>query len=282
MFEIVTVDKALTKGHKMVTYPGMVIMFGIMGLTVLFGLQKGSPFWIWPVGIGSSIVLAWLYWSVRITKWKVWAFDNVRNVHELKKRAIQEKLIWTDHSPFNKTEIWNSSDKEKWKSLQDKFLIKDEIKYEDDLTVPSERIIYYSKGKNLVEMAVMLGCLAVGVYIMALGDNTVLGSVLSLVGGYFAFKEFRQATNKIPQIIINEKGIETVKTKFYKWHDINDEDVEIQGSGKDTHYYLIYEHPDGAENLLIDDYDIEYRELRKLLRVYKGRSMSKTISMDRN
>jgi hypothetical protein len=40
-----------------------------------------------------------------ITKWRVWAFENVRNVHELKKRAIQEKLISADSSIFEKTEI---------------------------------------------------------------------------------------------------------------------------------------------------------------------------------
>lgn len=273
MFETITVDKALSRGHKMVTYPGMFVMFSIMGLTFLFGLQKKDLVWIWPVGISSSILLSWLFWSVRITKWKVWAFENIRNVHELKKRAIQEKLIWSDGSFFNKTEIWNREDRQKWEFLQNKFLIKDEVIYQDDLTIPSEKIILYSKGKNLVEMFVMLGCLAVGIYLIVKSNNYLFGTILSLIGGYFAFKEFKEATNKTPQITLSDKGIETINTKFYRWDDISNEDVDIVGSGKHTHHYLIYDHPDGAENLLIDDYDIEFKELRRLLRVYKGRSL---------
>jgi hypothetical protein len=275
MLETITIDKALSKGHKMVTYPGMLLMFGILGLTFLLGFQNENRLWIWPVGITSSIILPWIFWSVRITKWKVWAFDNVRNVHELKKRAIQEKLIWPDSSLLKKTEIWNSEDKQKWESLQDKFQRKDEIIYKDDLTVPTEKIIFYSKRKNLIEMIVMVGCLAVGVYLIVKSNSYILGTILSVIGGYFAFKEFKQVTNKTPQIILNHKGIETINTKFYSWHDITNEEVDIEGSGKHTHYFLTYEHPDGLESLLIDDYDIEYKELKRLLRIYKGRSITK-------
>lgn len=71
MLETITVDKAILKGHKMVTFPGMLVMFGSMGWTFLIGVQKESPGWVWPVGIVSSIMLSWLFWSVRITKWKV-------------------------------------------------------------------------------------------------------------------------------------------------------------------------------------------------------------------
>lgn len=273
MTEHITVDKALSKGHKMVTYPGMLIMFGTMGLTFLFGLQKNNPVWVLPVGLCSSFILSWIFWSIRITKWKVWAFDNTRNIHELKKRAIQENLIWDDNSIFNKTEIWNGEDKKRWKLLQDKFLKKDEITSENDLTVPSEKIIYYSKGKNFVEMVVMLGCLAVGGYLLIESNSFIFGTALSLIGGYFAYKEFKKATNKTPQIILSDKGIETITTKFHNWIDILNEDVDIESSGKHTHYYLTYENPDGVEHLQIDDYGIEYKELKRLLRVYKGRSL---------
>jgi hypothetical protein len=50
-----------------------------------------------------------------ITKWRLWAFENVRNVHELKERAVQAKLIWPDHSIFEKMEIRSASDKERWR-----------------------------------------------------------------------------------------------------------------------------------------------------------------------
>lgn len=111
MFETVTVDEAISKGKRMINYPGFSIMLIILGLCFYLGIEKIWPFWIVPVGFVLAFVVAWLYWSIMITKWRLWAFNNVRNVHELKRRAIQEKLIWPDHSIFEKTEIRNPTDK---------------------------------------------------------------------------------------------------------------------------------------------------------------------------
>lgn len=198
MNETVTVDQAIAKGHRMVNYPVFIIMFGTIGLCFYLGTQKILPFWIVPVGFGLGFGLAWLWWSVMITKWRLWAFENVRNVHELKKRAVQEKLIWADNSIFEKTEIRNSTNKEKWSSLQHKFEKEDE--FQDNLTIPNETIIYYSKGGNFLEMIVMLGCLGVGIYLLLKTDNYILGSILSIVGAYFGYKEYKEATNTEPQI----------------------------------------------------------------------------------
>lgn len=276
MNETVTVDEAISKGHKMVNYPVMVIMFGTIGLTLYLGKQKLIPTWGFPVGFVLAFIFAWLWWSIIITKWRLWAFDNVRNVHELKKRAIQEKLIWADNSFFEKTEIRNATDKEKLNSLTNKF--KQEDLFQDDLTVDNETVIYYSKGKNLVEMVIMLGCLGVGIYLLLKTDSYIIGAILSIVGAYFGYKEYKEATNTEPQIIINDKGIKTISTDFYSWNDIENEEVISEGSGKHTHYYLTYEFPDGTEHLQIDDYDTNLRNLNKLLILYRGRSKKKTTN----
>ena len=276
MNETVTVDEAISKGHRMVNYPVMVIMFGTIGLTLYLGVQKLIPTWGFAVGFGLAFGLAWLWWSIMITKWRLWAFDNVRNVHELKKRAVQEKLIWSDNSIFEKTEIRTATDRENLISLQNKFNQND--LFQDDLTVANETVIYYSKGKNFVEMAVMLGCLGVGIYLLLKTDSYILGSIFSIVGAYFGFKEYKEATNTEPQIIINDKGIKTISTDFYNWNDIENEEVISEGSGKHTHYYLTYDYPDGAEHLQIDDYDTDQNSLNKLLILYRGRSMKKTTN----
>lgn len=276
MLDNITVDKALSKGHKMITYPGLLIMFGTMALTFLLGFQKSTPVWVWPIGLCAALIFPWFFWSIKVVKWKVWAFDSVRNVHELKKRAIQQNLIWPDSSIFNKTEIWSRDDKQKWELLQDKFLKKDEVIYENDVTMPGEKIIFYSKGKSLFAMSFMLGCIAIGIYIIIQSNSYVIGIILCLVGGYLAYGQFKNVINKTPQIILNNEGIQTINTPFFSWSEVFNEDVDIEGSGKHTHYYLVYDHPGGTENLQIDDYDINYKELRRLLRVYKGRSITKT------
>ena len=270
MNKTVTVDKAISKGHIMVNFPVMVIMFGIIGLTLYLGVQKLIPTWGFPVGFVFAFVFSWLCWSFMITKWRIWAFENVRNVHELKKRAIQEKLIWADGNIFEKTEIRTAADKEKLNSLKDKFL-QDDL-FEDDLTVGNETIIYYSKAGNFLEMLIMLVCLGFGIYVLLKTDSYIFGSILSIVGAYFSFKEYKQATNKEPQIIINDKGIKTISTKFYNWKNIKNAEVISENYGRDVHFYLIYDHPNGSERLQIDDYDTDQRSLNKLLILYSGRS----------
>lgn len=275
MNEFITVDEAIAKGHRMVNYPVMVIYLGVFSITIYMGVQKMIPTWGYPIGFILGFVLAWLWWSFRIPKWKVWAFENVRNVHELKKRAIQEKLIWPDNTFFTKTEIWNTTDKEQWTYLQKK-LDRDDL-FQDDLAIPNETIIYYSKGKNLFEMLIFLGCLGLGIYFIT-KENYIAGTILAVFGAYFGFREYKQATNKEPQIIINDKGIQTIATVFYSWEEITNEGVSAEGGGKNTRYYLVYDHPLGSEHLQIDDYDTDRRTLNKLLSLYRGRFTAKQQS----
>lgn len=273
MNETVTVDEAISKGHRMVNYPVIGIIVGTIALTFYLVNQKYVPLAGLPFGIVIAIVLGWLWWSFKITTWRIWAFDNVRNVHELKKRAIREKLIWPDNSFFVKTEIRSKSENDKLNSIANKFLLEDV--FQDDLTVANETIIYYSRGQNFAEMTVMLICLGLGIYFILTTDNYIFGSILSILGIYYGYNEYKEATNTIPQIIINEKGIETINTEFHSWNCIENEEVISESSGKHTYFYLTYEHPDGVEHLQIDDYDTDQKSLNNLLILYRGRSKKK-------
>lgn len=155
-----SVDEAIKKGKRMVNYPVMAISLLLLAICFYFGYTETLPAWIFPAGFGFAFLSGWIWWSFMITKWRLWAFENVRNVHELKKRAIQEKLIWPDSSIFEKTEIRSAAEKEKWAILQDKF--KKEDYFDEDHSLSRETVIYYSKGKNFFEMAIMFACMAVG------------------------------------------------------------------------------------------------------------------------
>jgi hypothetical protein len=273
--ETVTVDEAIKRGKRTTTYPGLIFMFPAFAVFIYIGVEHILPFWIIPVGVVLTFVLIWLYWSIAITKWKLWAFENVRNVHELKKKAIKENLIWPNDSFCTKTEIRSAADKEKWDALQIKFKQKDI--FIDDHSILTETIIYYSKKKMFVEL--------IPVFILFITDSFFItqrnaywlgiGSLIcASVWGYLISKKFR---NAIPQIIISNKGIQTVNTKFYSWAEIKNEDVVSENYGEgDIDYFLSYKHPQGREKLKINKFNTDWRSLDKLLALYRGRHRSNT------
>lgn len=118
MKEEISVDKAINRGHLMVNVPVFITIIGCPVLSIYLSDKNLIPKWGILFGFILGFVLAWLLWSFMITKWRIWAFENVRNVHELKKRAIQEKLIWNDGNIFEKTEIRSYEDKLKLKKLK--------------------------------------------------------------------------------------------------------------------------------------------------------------------
>lgn len=269
MDKMISVDEALSKGQRMLNIPVFIISFVFFTMGIVFLILKVWPIWVTFVSIILGFILSWLWWSFMITKWRLWAFENVRNVHELKKRAIQNKLIWPDGSIYEKTEIRNKTETDKWNSLQIKF--KKEDVFQDDSSIPDEVKIFYSKSKNFFEMLVMIGCLAFGFYGIVFKDNYILGFALVLIGAYFSFKEYKEATNIDPQIILNDKGLKTISSKFYEWKDIHNDEVIRQGSGKNTTHNLVFNHPDGAVNLKIDDFNTDFKKLNKLLIHYRNK-----------
>ena len=270
MREEISVSKAINRGHLIVNIPVFISMFGIPSLAFYLSHKNLIPNW----GIGISIILgfivAWLVWSFMITKWRIWAFENVRNVHELKKRAISEKLIWNDGKIFEKTEIRSSKQKRKLKTLEKKFEKKDGFK--EDFSVPKSKNIYYSKTSNLIQMFIMLACSILGVYLILDSESYLIGSLFIIIGTYYAFKHFKKSTITEPQIIINDKGIETINVNFKNWNEVKNEEIIFINNGKNSNAYLNFEFKGGFESLEIDDFDITPKEMENLLRTYRIRN----------
>ena len=124
MFESITVTQAIEKGRRMINYPVAIMQVAAILISILAVIYFNISIWFVLGGFITGFIITWLYWSFTITKWRIWAFENVRNVHELKQRAIKEKLIWKDGSVFEKTEIRTAGDKEKLQALESKFLQK--------------------------------------------------------------------------------------------------------------------------------------------------------------
>jgi uncharacterized membrane protein YciS (DUF1049 family) len=210
MKEEISINKAINRGHLIVNIPVFISMFGIPSLAFFLSHKNLIPNW----GIGISFIIgfiaAWLVWSLMITKWRIWAFENVRNVHELKKRAIAEKLIWNDGKIFEKTEIRSSNQKRKLKLLENKFEKNDIFK--EDFLAPKSKTIYYSKTTNLSQMFIMIACSILGIYLILDSESYIIGSLFIIGGIYYAYKHFKKSTITEPQVKINDKG----RSNIYK------------------------------------------------------------------
>src|ERR1700722_6079399 len=147
----VTVNEALQKGRATLNYgSGAVFFVFLVGGFVLSGLYPKFSGLMIIGGLVLGLLFCLLYWCLQANKWKIWAYENVDNIHELKQRAIDSKLMYADDSWWNKIIISSADDKQRLAALQDRFKQKDV--YTDDVTVPAETLIYFSKPTSMFNM----------------------------------------------------------------------------------------------------------------------------------
>ena len=273
MRQQITVDKAINRGHLIVNVPGFVAIIGCPTFAIYLSKQNLIPSWGIGIAFLIGFVLAWLIWSFMITKWRIWAFENVRNVHELKKRAIQEKLIWNDGNIFEKTEIRNAEDKSKLKKLEKKF--EKEDKYREHYSLPPKIEIHYSKAYTYFQVGVSILIIGVVIYLFTKGKTKqyLLGTIIAGIGLYNTIKKFRKAHDTKPKIIIDSKGIQTKNVEFKNWGNIENEEVVKEGWGKLAKSYLTYYYDDDEfEKIEINSLNVSHKELENIIRTYRTRN----------
>lgn len=259
----VTVEQALSKGRWKLKYLPMITIFGCIGGGFYLSDQEVFGGWIIPLGFVLGFSLGWIVWSYFVMEWKIWAYENVRNVHELQRKAVEEKLIWDSGSWFEKTEFKNYQQRQKLKQLEKKFLEKDI--YKDDISVPKETIIYYSRITIVFTLVVGIGIGLLGSYLLS--GKEYFGIILFGIGLYMIYVQINKLRDKGPQIVINDKGIKLKNENLISWSSIHDDRVYSERKGKSTTNYLAF----NDEEIEIDDLAIKFEELEKLLHVYRVR-----------
>jgi hypothetical protein len=267
MSKTITVNEAISKGKKTLVYLPMAVILAV----IIFGFSlyqmKIVPGWSIFITFIFGFLSGWLTWSYFVNKWKIWAYENVRNVNELRRKAIREKLIWESDSWFEKTEFINSEQKIKLTSLEQKFLEKDI--YQDDPAVPKETLIFYSKTTLLFLLAISFGIIALGIYFLL--DENYLFLILIIIGLYLVYDQLSKLKDTEPQIIINDKGIKLKNEKLVSWRKIHNDEVFAKSNGKSSTNYLAFNN----EMIDIDELTIKMKDLEKLLHVYRARFENK-------
>ena len=267
----VTVKEAIRKGQLEVNLPSVVIY--ILTTSYCFYLYKfeSFPLWLFVASLFFAIIPTWIYWSYAIVKWRLWAFKNVKNVHELKDKAVMYYLIWEDNLIYNKTEVWTKFQKREWKTILKKFEQQDY--YKDDRTIPFETVIKYSP--KSFAFVLVLSLLFITVASLNFYYSKYLFGIIFIGVAAYTFVD-NYNKYRIPfYLIINEEGIQTKHTDFILWNDVESAIIEREGTGNNTKYFLkiiyIFDENLFYEKLLIQDFSISKNKLDTILRIYKQR-----------
>ncbi len=130
--ETITVKQALGRGFRTVSLPVMIIMFmpwllcwaqfsQLHRMTEAAPAVKEFAVAICLVLVAASILsipAAWLWWSIAIPKWKLWAYARVDDLAELKDAAIEANLIWPDGHVFEWTELCSKETRRTIRALE--------------------------------------------------------------------------------------------------------------------------------------------------------------------
>ena len=288
---LIPVDEAISKGRKMLLLPRILMIIGLFfflfPIAMLFIAVKNGPSftmneWLFSAGIilFSFVVffyLPFLFWSKRTTRWKLWAFDNVDNVHELKIAAVNANLCPAYGTIMDKQQIQSAEEREQWRNLQDRFDFPDIFK--DDPTVPSVTEVYYSKAH--LTLYILFGLLFVGIgcglEYLAIKNNgnlslKLIAPVIAIVAIYSMVIHIKRMLKKQPELVLENQGLTTTETGFINWDLIFNEKVTRTDRGKRGILYTFsFQHPGGLVNIDISDFNISKFRLERLIRVYKGR-----------
>jgi len=264
----VSVDKALSKGKWLcIALPMFFLLAPLAASFFLLNITKSG--WVIGAGFLVGLILSFVCWGFTVVSWKIWAYSNVRNIHELKKRAITDKLIHRDGSFFNRFEIMSQSRRQTLQQLQRRFSQPDA--YSDDATVPPATYIYISTYKIYEKAGLAALCLIAGPYFYSFSETDKQRGAAYIavpVGLLFAYQTISMIRNKKPQLVLDEEGIRIPKKGLMPWNAIYDDNIILQNKEHVLQFY----HGNDQIEIEIENLRIKEKELRHLINVYKARN----------
>jgi hypothetical protein len=240
-----SIDEVIRRGQIEVNGPVAIIMFGIPIIAILVApiiIPKEYVGISTVAGLFLGFILAWLWWSYRIVKWRIWAFENTEKSdwHELKERAINQKLIWNDGSIFEKTEIRSREENQKILEINSKVnqveinKKEDELSLdgiEDDPLIPSKIEYYYKRVETIMSLVLPILLSLLGIYLIGV-DQILIGAISIIMAFYQTnLNRISDVWKKEVQFSIGNNGINFKNLSdlgFLIWEDTQDISVDIE------------------------------------------------------
>jgi hypothetical protein len=266
----VTVEDAIKKGNRMLKYPTTCIFIALLLASFIGAIAlKLHPF----TGILAGFILggglASLYSSIMTTRWRIWAFGNVDNVHELQRAAITEQLINEENSWKEKLEIRSTSDVALLADIKRR--LDEEKNFIDDPGVANVTLIFNSYiewslgGWLLILLGVVTG------YFISWFTLIILIPAAGIL--YKAYTRSKEDAGKAV-ITINNNGIGTFSADFNTWSEIENEKISYVSSGRSGSYRFTYDYPGGKEDINLNFLKIKPYQLNHLLYIYRNRYLN--------
>lgn len=272
-----TISQVLRQGQIVVNGPVAIIMILVPILFYLLTPKEYAGMGVF-IGFVLGFALAWAWWSYKIVKWRIWAFENTKKSDwgKLKQEAISQQLIWDDGIIFEKTEFRNESEKNKLKRISTIIREQDQNLEEiiDDPKIPNKIDYSYKKMDLIFSVIIPLVLLGIGIYLMSL-DNLMIGFLSIGMAIYSTnLNKIRNITKRKIQLSISNKGID-LKFKdigFVKWEDTEDIALDTK---KGILSFGIWDNDDFSQvDLPLNDLEVEdYYDFLRAVNIYIKRSL---------
>lgn len=95
-----TPKRAVFVGHLVVSLPVVIIMGLVSLLGYILRGQNGAM-----IGVALGFVVAWLWWSVSVPRWREWARSRGADEERTQSLAERSLLVWPKGSILEKTEF---------------------------------------------------------------------------------------------------------------------------------------------------------------------------------
>ncbi len=218
----------------MINVPILLICFGLplIAFNVIENTALKILFSI--AGFTLGISISWFLWGVLVTKWRLWAFNQVKedDWHKLKELAIVNKLIWDDGSEFESREIRTNSENEQIIEIAERINQQEQIvDIKLDLKTPKELRFKFNKKEIIAEsiskivvLVVVVGLFLTNQIIMGL----ILLGIILLMGD--SYKLVKHAFNTKDYLIINDRGVRLhyPEDQFISWEDIDKVAINVE------------------------------------------------------
>ncbi len=280
----INIDDAIKQANLRIKAPMLTIMIAFIIAGIFSGTLGDHSILancVTVFFIAGTFVFGILFSLIATTKWRIWAFSHVNNVHELQAIAEQENILPRKGSWQWKLAIESKADKEKLGALAQRF--KESHKHLEDDTIPEAVNIY---AYNIIRTLMGATVIAIGFYSWVYHSagprawwlfNICVHTGIAIIPiGLTAFTIYKSQNIKHgrPDVTLSDAGIETPTLGFKPWSELYHERMEVDystGKYSTKIIYLAFEHNDDTERIDVTIASERRRRIYYLLKIYRNR-----------